>query len=131
MMRTVLKINQLSTFYSSTNMFGKKYLVKALNGVSLELFEKQTIGIVGESGCGKSTLAKTLVGLEKRTNGSIFIQGKNLDNFGKKELCSNIQMIFQDPYNSLNPRQKAWEIISSPLLAKGNTLDLFLVFGWK
>ena len=118
--KTILKANILSKYYISEPLFKPKSIVKALDGVSLELNEKETVGLVGESGCGKSTFAKTLIGLEKKTKGSVFIQGRELSTFSSKELSSYIQMIFQDPYNSLNPRKKAWEIVSDPLRVKSN-----------
>ena len=92
--------------------------VNALNGVSLDLPAKQTLGIVGESGCGKSTLARMIVGLEQPTSGSvtwngapIFDKAKNM--FSSKH--SKIQLVFQDPYSSLNPRQKIGDSIAEVL----------------
>ena len=117
--KIVLKTNILSKYYISNNLFKPTKTVKALNSVSIDLKEKETLGLVGESGCGKSTLAKTIIGLEKKTKGSIFIHGREISTFSKSELSSYIQMIFQDPYNSLNPRKKAWEIVSDPMRVKG------------
>ena len=101
---------------------GKQYKVRAskasinaLNGVSVDLQVGQTLGIVGESGCGKSTLARLIVGLEKPTSGQITWREKPI---GNKDLTtlrshhSNIQLVFQDPYSSLNPRQKIGPCIS-------------------
>ena len=113
--KTILKTNILSKHYVSESMFKPKKIVKALNSVSIDLKEGETLGLVGESGCGKSTLAKTIIGLEKKTKGAIFINGRELSTYKPLELSSYIQMIFQDPYNSLNPRKKAWEIVSDPL----------------
>lgn len=124
--KIVLKTNILSKYYVSENLFKPKRTVKALSSVSLELNEGETLGLVGESGCGKSTFAKTVIGLEKKTNGSIFIHGRELSTFSPKELSSHIQMIFQDPYNSLNPRKKAWEIVSDPLRIKNKLTQLEL-----
>ena len=118
--KVVLKTNILSKYYVSKSIFKAQKIVKALNSVSLELNERETLGLVGESGCGKSTLAKTVIGLEKKTQGSIFIHGRELSSYTQRELSSHIQMIFQDPYNSLNPRKKAWEIISDPLKVKSH-----------
>jgi len=101
---------------------GKQYKVRAskasinaLNGVSVDLQVGQTLGIVGESGCGKSTLARLIVGLEKPTNGQITWREKpigNKDSTTLKSHHSNIQLVFQDPYSSLNPRQKIGQCIS-------------------
>jgi dipeptide transport system ATP-binding protein len=119
--KTILKTNILSKYYISDNLFKSKKIIKALNSVSIDLQEGETLGLVGESGCGKSTLAKTIIGLESKTKGSIFIHGRELSTFSPKELSSYIQMIFQDPYSSLNPRKKAWEIVSDPLRVKSKT----------
>lgn len=92
--------------------------LKAVDGVTLRLFESETLGVVGESGCGKSTFARAIVGLVKATSGSITWLGKEL--LGMKdaywwETRSDIQMIFQDPLASLNPRMTIGEIIAEPL----------------
>lgn len=112
-MQTVLEVTKLKKHYEikKTNK-----VVKALDDVSFTLKENMTIGIVGESGCGKSTLAKTLMGLETKTAGDIVFSGKSVDKMQLKERFQNIQMVFQDPMDSLNPRKKAWEIIADPLL---------------
>ena len=116
---------------------GKQYKVRAskasinaLNGVSVDLQVGQTLGIVGESGCGKSTLARLIVGLEKPTNGQITWREKPI---GNKDLTtlkshhSNIQLVFQDPYSSLNPRQKIGQCISEVIkthkLRAGNEIQ--------
>ena len=89
--------------------------VKALDGVGFEVGEKMTLGIVGESGCGKSTLARQLVGLERPTSGRVMIGGEDLADLPRSRLRSKIQLIFQDPHSSLNPRKKAWQLIAEPL----------------
>ncbi|OLS39279.1 ABC transporter ATP-binding protein [Bacillus sp. MRMR6] len=83
--------------------------VKAVENVSLELFEGESLGVVGESGCGKSTLGRAILGLEELTDGKIFFQGKEIQNLRRREklkFVKQMQMIFQDPYASLNPRQR-------------------------
>lgn len=112
----LLKVDGLKKHYPIQGLFGDKALVKALDGVSFEVEKKHTLAIVGESGCGKSTLAKTLMGLEEKTSGEVLFEGKKSQALKGKELYQTIQMIFQDPYNSLNPRKKAWKIIAEPLL---------------
>jgi len=107
-MTTTLKVNNLKKFYTIKKLFKEPKQVKALNDVSFSLRKNKTLGVVGESGCGKSTLAKALLQLEAPTSGSIEINGINVNDVNKNKFRSTIQMIFQDPYNSLNPRKKAW-----------------------
>tara|TARA_B100000925_G_scaffold291208_1_gene278472 strand:+ start:5301 stop:6281 length:981 start_codon:yes stop_codon:yes gene_type:complete len=118
-MEKLLRINALQKHYKTKGLFGDKSTIKAVDGVSLEVEKGTTLGIVGESGCGKSSLAKTILGIEELTGGSIYIGDQNLSEINRSEKCSLIQMIFQDPYNSLNPRKKAWELIGAPLIIKG------------
>lgn len=92
--------------------------VNALNGVTIDLPAKQTLGIVGESGCGKSTLARMIVGLEQPTTGSVTWNGAPIFDKAKNMLSSKhsrIQLVFQDPYSSLNPRQKIGDSIAEVL----------------
>lgn len=104
----------------------KSGAVKAVNGVNLTVNQGHTLGIVGESGCGKSSLARAIVGLEELTSGDILYEGQSIADFKPKQihaLRKEIQMIFQDPFSSLNPRMTVGEIIAAPLKAykvKGN-----------
>ncbi|NJQ15344.1 ABC transporter ATP-binding protein [Streptomyces bohaiensis] len=91
--------------------------VQAVDGISLDLRRGETLGIVGESGCGKSTLAKLLIGLERPTSGSIKVRGQDLTELRGGDLLAarrNIQMVFQDPYTSLNPRMTVGDLIGEP-----------------
>lgn len=93
--------------------------VKAVDGVSFSILEGETLGLVGESGCGKSTIGRALVGLEKSTEGKIRYEGQDLSKLSKKEMGkirTHLQMVFQDPYSSLNPRKHIFEILSQPML---------------
>ncbi len=87
----------------------RKESVKAVNGVSLDIYEGETVGVVGESGCGKSTLGRTILGLETLTNGKLVYKGNDITGYSRNRLKpfkKEMQMIFQDPFASLNPRQK-------------------------
>ena len=93
--------------------------IHAVDDVSFSIMEGETLGLVGESGCGKSTIGRQLVGLEPPTDGSILYDGRNLSSLNKKEMRrirTQLQMVFQDPYSSLNPRKHIFEILSQPML---------------
>ncbi len=118
---TLLKVEQLSVWYPDQKNFWGKVISwkKAVEQVSFELKKGETLGLVGESGCGKSTLAKTLVQLLNPTAGNIYFQKVCLNKLKDKELKNyrkKIQMIFQDPYASLNPRMKIGQAIMEPMV---------------
>ena len=111
-------LNVKKEYYSNAGFFNKKKIVNAVNEVSFKVFEGETLGLVGESGCGKSTLGKTILQLEKATSGSIKYRGKELTKLKTSELRKlrkEIQLIFQDPYSSLNPRMLIGEAIMEPM----------------
>ena len=93
--------------------------VKAVDDVSFDVYRNETLSIVGESGCGKSTTGRCLIGLNKPTSGEVIYNGQNIVGISDKEqrvLCKDLQMIFQDPYSSLNPRMTIGSILEEPLI---------------
>ena len=107
----ILKVEGLCKYFSISS----KETLKAVDNVSFEIYKQEVVGIVGESGCGKSTLGRCLLRLYEPTKGSIYYENTNLKDVKtraqKKEFCKNVQMIFQNPYASLNPRMTVKEII--------------------
>lgn len=115
----LLVLDDVRTYYSSKSglLNRTKTEIKAVDGISLELYRGETLGLVGESGSGKSTLGRTIVGLEPLTGGSMLYNGKPLDyRSNRTALSREIQIVFQDPYSSLNPRHTVREILAEPLL---------------
>ncbi|MDF3866535.1 ABC transporter ATP-binding protein [Pseudomonas denitrificans (nom. rej.)] len=119
-MSAVLTARDLTRHYEiSQGLFKPHALVRALNGVSFDLQAGKTLAVVGESGCGKSTLARALTLIEEPTSGSLQIAGhevKGADHDTRKQLRRDVQMVFQNPYASLNPRQKIGDQLAEPLV---------------
>ncbi|MDT4799680.1 putative D,D-dipeptide transport ATP-binding protein DdpF [compost metagenome] len=119
-MSAVLTARDLHRHYEvSRGLFKPHALVRALNGVSFELAAGRTLAVVGESGCGKSTLARALTLIEEPSSGSLQIAGREVAGASKedrKQLRRDVQMVFQNPYASLNPRQKVGDQLAEPLL---------------
>ncbi len=115
-------LNLKKEYYSNVGLFQKKNIIKAVDEVSFKVFEGETLGLVGESGCGKSTLGKAILQLEKATSGNIKYKGKELTKLSSSEirkLRKEIQLIFQDPYSSLNPRMIIGEALTEPMKVHG------------
>ena len=117
----LMKVEHLTKeFAIKSNTFGAKPLIlHALNDVSLDIYEGETLGVIGESGCGKSTFGRTLIQLYKATAGSVTFEGKDIFSLKGQELKQmkkDIQMVFQDPYSSLDPRKTAGKLIEEPLI---------------
>jgi len=119
--KILLQTKDLKKYYPvKSGMLGTKTeYVKSVDGVTFDVIQGEVFGIVGESGCGKSTLGKLICNLTDKTDGEITINGKNMSELSKKEMRNmrkNIQMVFQDPYASLNPRMSVRDIIAEPLI---------------
>lgn len=118
-MKTLLKVEGLRKSFTAN-----RRTVHALNGVSLTLAQGETLGIIGESGSGKSTLGRMTVGLDTPTSGELHIEGSRIDTLSapmRREKLRQCQMIFQDPYSSLNPRLKVGRQIGEGLFASGES----------
>ncbi|MDR7000810.1 ATP-binding cassette domain-containing protein [Neobacillus niacini] len=117
---SLLKVNNLKVYYPIRGGFFKRVVshVKAVDNISFELKQGETYGLVGESGCGKTTTGRTLIGLIKATSGEVFFEGQDLLKLSRRNFHNyrqDIQMIFQDPYSSLNPRKRVLDIVAEPL----------------
>lgn len=120
--KVILEVDQLKVHFpireKSQYFWEKPLVLKAVDGVSFKLYEGETLGVVGESGCGKSTLARAIIGLAPVTDGVVSYLGQDLGKASKREMQAirkDIQMIFQDPLASLNPRMTIGDIIAEPL----------------
>ena len=117
---TLLRVEDLKIYYPVAGSgFGKKEFVKAVDGVTFEVKKGEVFGIVGESGCGKSTLGRGVCKLENLTSGHVYLDGEDITEYNDQRMRSvrkKVQMVFQDPYASLNPRMSVFDIIAEPLL---------------
>ena len=115
----IVSVEHLKTYFNAGKTWGKKQVVKAVDDVSFQIHKGETYGLVGESGCGKSTLGRTIVKINEPTDGKILVNGEDITHLSGQKLKKfrkNIQLIFQDPYASLNPRFTVGEIIEEPMI---------------
>ena len=124
----ILKVEHLQTWYPlKKGIFGRVYdHVKAVDDVSLEVFEGETLGLVGESGCGKTTLGRSILRLQEPTGGKVWFDGQEVTALNAADLRAfrkQTQIVFQDPYSSLNPRIRIGEAIAEPLKVHGIEKD--------
>lgn len=116
-MDTLLEVKNLKKYFATP-----AGSLHAVDDVSFTVSRKETLGVVGESGCGKSTLGRTILGLLEPTDGQVLFEGRDITRLkgkARKALCSQMQMIFQDPYSSLNPRRSVYESIAQPMVISG------------
>ena len=140
----LLEIRNLKKYYQKNSWFSRGKDIKAVNGVSFTLYEGETLGLVGESGCGKTTLGRTIIHLEQSSGGSMIYRGKDITRLNSSELKGlrkEVQVIFQDPFSSLNPRITIGSTILEPMIVhnilsnnaerKSYVLDLLEKVGLK
>ncbi len=115
----LLKVDSLRKYFEVGKVFGARGTLKAVDGINFSVLEDNAVALVGESGCGKSTVARLILRLIKPTSGSVLFRGKDistLDRSGLKSFRKSVQIIFQDPFASLNPRRTVYDAVSEPLL---------------
>ena len=115
MNEALIKVEDLKQHFRIKTDFGRAAVLKAVDGVSFEIGNGETLGLVGESGCGKTTVGRTILRLYEPTAGKIFFNGKEVTNKNITPLRKEMQMVFQDPYSSLDPRMTVEDIIGEPL----------------
>lgn len=111
----LVEVKDLKQYFPIKTGFGKTIPLKAVDGVSFSIKPGETLGLVGESGCGKTTVGRSLLQLYKPTGGEVYFKGEKVTDQNIKALRKEMQMVFQDPYSSLNPRMTVEDIIGEPL----------------
>ncbi|WP_368490516.1 ABC transporter ATP-binding protein [Clostridium sp. BJN0013] len=119
-MKVLLSLEKLKTYYPIKRGILSKTVgyIKAVDGVDLKIYLGETLGLVGESGCGKSSIGRTILRLEEPTEGSIFFNNEDIAAYSTKNMTNirtDLQIIFQDPYSSLNPKKRIYDILAEPL----------------
>ena len=115
----IFEAKDLHVHFEGRGRKGKRKVVRALDGIDMSWNKGEVLGIVGESGCGKSTLGRTLLGLQPPTEGEIYFEGSPLADANMRKLRRRVQMVFQDPYQSLSPRQSVGSLVQEPLAIHG------------
>ena len=119
--KVLIKIENLKKWFPASG----KGQVKAVDDVSFDIYVGEVLGLVGESGCGKTTLSRMILGLEKATDGEVFYDGEPLfqkNRLERRKLCQKMQMVFQDPFSSLDPKMTVKKIIEEPLTVNGHNV---------
>ena len=120
--KVLVSVKDIREEFPVSTGFAKKGVVKALDGISFDIYQGETVGLVGESGCGKSTLGRVILNLIPATSGSVTFEGHEIAGLSDSRMRpyrKDMQIIFQDPYGCLNPRQKVYDIIAAPLRLQG------------
>ena len=120
--KVLVSVKDIREEFPVSTGFAKKGVVKALDGISFDIYQGETVGLVGESGCGKSTLGRVILNLIPATSGSVSFEGHEIAGLSDSRMRpyrKDMQIIFQDPYGCLNPRQKVYDIIAAPLRLQG------------
>ncbi|MFV0558111.1 MAG: ATP-binding cassette domain-containing protein [Enterococcus sp.] len=140
-MNELIRIEKADKIFSKKSMFKKLPTVHAVNQVDLTIYQGETLGLVGESGSGKTTLGRSILQLEELTSGDIYFAGQNLTKSNpkeKQELQKRMQIIYQDPYSSLNPNLTALQLVMEPLQlqipsseAKERAIEILAIVGIK
>lgn len=112
---TLLEVQELKQYFRVRSAFQRTQTLKAVDGVSFRIAPNETLGLVGESGCGKTTVGRSILRLYEPTGGHVFFKGQEVTDKTIKPLRREMQMVFQDPYSSLNPRMTVEDIIGEPL----------------
>jgi len=117
----LLAVRDLKKYYPVTSGILGRHVgdVKAVDGVSFDLYEGETLAVVGESGCGKSSMAETVIGLRDTTDGEVYFRGEDITDHLDSDVRRDVQMIFQDPFSTLNERMTVGRIVAEPLVIHG------------
>src|SRR4030081_627916 len=119
-MTHAIEVRNVYREFQQRSGMGARRPVRAVDGVTFSLPAGDVLGVVGESGCGKSTLARLIMGLLPATSGEVLVDGQSLAVMDRRERARLIQPVFQDPFSSLNPRQRIRDIVGLPLASQGD-----------